>query len=399
MKAAASFLVFVVIAMIARPAAAFPSDTALRPPLLQILGAYLRARATAENLSAVSLSISFPNRAQNLNLVVGRTTFRTPGAPVTPANLFQIGSITKSFTSATILQLEAEGKLSIDQTVGQWLPQYPAWRGVTIRRLLNMTSGIYSYDNTQAMMREEGKDIHRRWTPPVLIGTVDPTYGNAPPPTSGWSYSNTNYLLAGMIIERATHHPYEEEIARRFFGPKLGLRDTYYSPNVYPAPILARMVSGYFFNSAPSDLALAPLIGEDMKTNDMSWAGAAGGIVARPEDVTHWVRALYRGTILAPKQRAELLSVVSMKTGKPILRTTLSDPRGFGLGVGQSTRPGIGLFWFYQGETLGYRVLYGWFPKQDLVIALGANSAPLDRENQLGPLLEQVYTAVVKQRT
>jgi D-alanyl-D-alanine carboxypeptidase len=396
MKAAASFLVFAVIAMLPRPAPAVPSDAALRPRLLQILGAYLRTRATPENISAVSLSISFANRPQNLNLAVGRTTFLAPGAPVTPGNLFQIGSITKSFTSATILQLEAEGKLSIDQTVGYWLPQYPAWRGVTIRRLLNMTSGIYSYDNTQAMMREEAKDIHRRWTPPVLIGTVDPTYGSAPPPTSGWSYSNTNYLLAGMIIERVTHHSYDEEITRRFFGPKLGLRDTYYSPNVYPAPIIARMVSGYFFNSGPSEVALSPLIGDDMKTNDMSWAGAAGGIVARPEDVTHWVRALYRGSILAAKQRAELLTVVSMKTGKPIARTTLNDPRGFGLGVGQSTRPGIGLFWFYQGETLGYRVLYGWFPKEDLVIALGTNSAPLDRENKLGAVLEQVYTAVVK---
>lgn len=399
MKAAASFLVLAVLMLGATPAAAFPNDASLRPALLQILGAYLRTRARPENISAVSLSISFPNRAQNLNLVVGRTTFRSGGAPVTPANLFQIGSITKSFTSATILQLEAEGKLSIDQTVGRWLPQYPAWRDVTIRRLLNMTSGIFSYDNTAAMMREEAKDIHRRWTPPVLVGTVDPTYGHAPPPTNGWSYSNTNYLLAGMIIERATGNSYGSEIARRFFGPKLGLRDTYFSPNVYPAPVLGRMVSGYFFNSDPAVVALAPLIGDDMKTNDMSWAGAAGGIVARPEDVTRWVRALYQGDILAAKQRAEMLTVVSMKTARRIPRTSLRDPRGFGLGVGQSTRPGIGLFWFYQGETLGYRVLYGWFPKADLVIALGTNSAPPDRENRLGEVMEQVYSTVVKART
>jgi D-alanyl-D-alanine carboxypeptidase len=396
MKALASLVLAVVLLGAAPSAKAMPSNAALRPQLQAALDNYLRTRAKPEHISAVSLSVSFPARTENLNVVAGRTAIGPGGVAITPESLFQIGSITKSFTAATILQLEAEGALSIDQTVGRWLPQYPAWRYVSIRRLLNMTSGIYGYDNVPTVMQQEVKSIHRRWTPAVLIGTVDPTYGHGPPATSGWYYSNTNYLLAGMIIERVTGHSYESEIERRFFGPRLGLDKTYYSPNVYPQAILERLVSGYYFNPDQNQTWLKPLLGADMRTNDMSWAGAAGGIVARPEDVTHWVRALYQGDTLPEQQRRELLTIVSMRNGKPIARTSESDPQGFGLGVGQSTRPGIGTFWFYQGETLGYRVLYGWFPKDDLVITVATNSQPFGKENRLGQLLEQCRAVIVK---
>jgi D-alanyl-D-alanine carboxypeptidase len=391
---AVAFLAISVVLLCAVPARAMPPVSVLRPQLQATVDTYLQKRAAPEHISAVSVSVSFPARTENLNVVAGRTSLGREGIPITPESLFQIGSITKSFTSAAILQLEAEGALSIDQTVGHWLPQYPAWRNVTIRRLLNMTSPIAGYDNVPAMMRAEVASIHRRWTPPVLIGLVDPTYGHAPPPPTGWYYSNTNYLLAGMIIERVTGQSYAEEIQRRFFGPKLGLEQTYYSPNVYPRAVLDRLVSGYYFNPDPNEPWLAPLIGADVRTGDLSWAGAAGGIIARPQDVTHWVRALYQGDLLPPRQRQELLTIVSMRTGKPIARTSEQDPKGFGLGVGQIWYRDGSIAWFYQGETLGYRVLYGWFPKDDLVIAIGTNSQPTDRENHLGALMQQMHALI-----
>jgi D-alanyl-D-alanine carboxypeptidase len=101
----------------------------------------------------------------------------------------------------------------------------------------------------------------------------------------------------------------------------------------------------------------------------------AAGIVSTPEDVARWARALYVGPMLAPKPRAELRTLVSMKTGEPIKRTTVSDPSGFGLGVIQLMEPTAGTVWFYEGETNGYRMEYLYFPHQDAVIALGANSA------------------------
>jgi D-alanyl-D-alanine carboxypeptidase len=379
------------------PALAQSSRAALKPVLQGIVDRYLETRSKAEHISAVSVSVSFPGEPQNLNVVAGRTALDPRSASIAPTNLFQIGSITKSFTAAAVLQLEAEGKLSIDQTVGRWLPQYPAWRGVTIRRLLDMTSGILGYDNVPAMGKALAQHgLHRRFSDSVLVGFVDPAYPAAPAPTHGWNYSNTNYILAGMIIERASGNSYGSEIARRFLGPKYDLETTYYSPNVYPASVLQRQVSGYFWNTDPGNEPLRPLLGVDLRDMDMSWAGAAGAVVSRPEDVTHWARALYQGDMLAPKQRRELETLVSDRTGKPLTTTSVRHPVAFGLGVGQLTKPGFGTFWYYQGETLGYRMLYIYSEKRDLAIAVGLNSQPSDAQNKNGELIEQLYKAIVK---
>lgn len=388
MKTVVSLLI--VTALLCTPALAHDSDVNLRSALQRDLNAYLNTRATVEHISALSLSIDLPGRQVNINLVAGRSAWKS-GPAITPANLFNIGSNTKAFTACLILQLEAEGKLSIDQTVGHWLPQYPAWSKVTIRRLLDMTSGIPGYDNVPTMERAEAQTIQRRWTDPQLVAFVDPVYGKAPPATSGYDYSNTNYILAGMIIERVSGHRYGDEVTRRLIDGQ-GLTSTYYSPNIYPKPVIDRLVSGYFYNNDPSNEPLALLLGRDMRLNDMSWAGAAGGIIATPQDVTHWARALYAGRVLAPKQQQELTSIVSLKTGKPIMRATAASPEGFGLGVVQAYRPGFGRYWFYQGETLGYRMIHIWLPKSDTVFAIALNSQPpTSQEAYAGTLIEQVY--------
>jgi D-alanyl-D-alanine carboxypeptidase len=295
------------------------------------------------------------------------------------------------------LQLEAEGKLNIHQTVGDWLPQYPAWKDVTIERLLNMTSGIPTYDNVQAMQAAYAADPVRNWLPDDLIAYVYPASQGAPPPTTGWSYSNTNYLLAQLIIEKASGQPYGAELQRRFFAdPKLGLGNTYFAPHLYPKSVLTRMVSGYFASKDPDNAGLSPLYGKDMRDFSVSWAQAAGGIVSNPEDVTHWSRALYEGSLLPDRQRRELMATVSQKTGKPITDVTTDDPHGFGLGVVHALLPPMGKFWFYEGETLGYRMVYVWFPQSDVVFAAGINSQPDQKQDSVGKLMEAVYGSLTK---
>jgi D-alanyl-D-alanine carboxypeptidase len=121
--------------------------------------------------------------------------------PHNDGTLFQIGSNTKSFTAALILRLEAEGKLSIDQTVGDWLPQYPDWANVTIRSLLNMTRDITNYTETVDIAQTMAADLHHQFSYKDLIAAV---YGKGLPIPSGWFYSNTNNILAAMIIEAAS---------------------------------------------------------------------------------------------------------------------------------------------------------------------------------------------------
>ena len=94
------------------------------------------------------------------------------------------------------------------------------------------------------------------------------------------------------------------------------------------------------------------MFGRDVRDDSVSWMQAAGSIVSTPEDLTRWARALYTGPMLAPKQRAELFSLVSWKTGKPIAKTSPSDPSGFGLGVVQITTPEVGTVWSYRARRL-----------------------------------------------
>jgi D-alanyl-D-alanine carboxypeptidase len=309
---------------------------------------------------------------------------------VPPDSLWQIGSNTKAFTTTIVLQLEAEGKLSIGQTVGRWLPQYPAWKHVTIRRLLNMTSGIPTYDSVPNMLRDYAKNPRRDFTIAQLIAYVYPGNAHAPPPTTGWNYSNTNYLLAELIIERASKDTYTDQLDRRLLRSNIGLASSFYAGERYPPALVRRTIPGYLFTRA-DDAALAPLFGKDVRDFSVSWLRAAGGIVSTPEDLTRWARALYAGPMLSPKQRAELLGIVSLKTGKPIAKTSLQDPGGFGLGVGQTTTTQMGTVWSYEGSTFGYRVLHFYFPLQDAAIAFGLNSHPDEKEDHAGKLALALY--------
>jgi len=371
-----------------KPPAAF--DNVLRTALWQDLHQYLVTRSVPEHISAIVMSVSLHGEPQNITIGVGNWKLGPHAVTIANDSLWQIGSNTKAFTAAAILQLEAEGKLTIDQTVGRWLPQYPAWKNVTIRRLLNMTSGIPGYDNAPAMLTDYAKNPQRNFTIPQLIAYVYPSNPRAPKPTKGYDYSNTNYLLAELIVERAGGAKYGDQLQRRFFQP-LALSTTFYTATQYPPGIRVHMPAGYYFNHDPDSAGLAPLLGHDVRAYSVSWMQGAGGIVSTPEELTRWARALYAGSVLAPKQRAELTSIVSLKTGKPIATTSAQDPRGFGLGVAQMTTPETGTVWFYEGMTLGYRMVHVYFPKQDAVIAFGLNSQPDSKQNQSGKLAIAIY--------
>lgn len=370
------------------PALAQSTDAALMQSLQTALTNYVATRAQPEHISAASLTISLKGAAQTIDLAAGTTQYGGAGAKVTPDDLFQIGSITKSVTAVAILHLEGAGTLSIDDNIGKWLPQYPAWKDVTIRQLLDMTSPIPGYDNQASIGTIMGNNPNHVLTPEELVASAYPHNGK-PKPVSGWTYSNTNYILAQMIIEKASGKPYAD-VVRALFD-QVGMKSTYYEQNRYPVAITNRMVSGYFFSHDPDNKVLAPLLGRDVKNDSVSWMQAAGGIVSTAQDVSRWARALYEGPLLADKQRRELMTVVSDKTGAPIDGVSKENPGAFGLGVGAGFRPTLGSYWFYQGMTLGYRMLYGYFPTNGAIIVIGLNSQPDGKQNQNGKLLEEIY--------
>jgi D-alanyl-D-alanine carboxypeptidase len=376
-------------------AASAAQPAGLRAELQSALAEYLETYGEAEHISGLSAFVSRHDGDAGIAATVGTTKWPRRGAPLTPDTLFQIGSNTKAFTSVLLLRLETEGRLDIDDTVGDHLPQYPAWKKVPIRRLLNMTSGLPTYSEAPRFMKHQAADPDRHYTLKELVAYAYPSKGNDLPDNTGWFYSNTNYILAGMIVEKLYRRPYEEVIRQEIFKP-LGLHRTYYAERKLPGRVLDRAAGGYFDNPVCSLYTpdckvgqLQPLVGLNLQRADLSWAGPAGGIVSTPKDLTTWIRHLFAGRVLPKRQMKELLTLVSSATGKPIDRATAADPRGFSLGLAQLYEKGVGSFWFYEGETLGYRAVFAYYPKEDLVISVFLNSQPSD--DHVGELMDKLH--------
>jgi D-alanyl-D-alanine carboxypeptidase len=326
------------------------------------------------------MAVAFRGRTPSINLAAGSTRYRG-GRPISLNNLWQIGSNTKAFTAVMVLQLEAARKLSIHDRLGKWLPQYRAWRGITIKQLLNMTSGIQDALAQPAFLRAYAAAPNQVFSSKRLV-----SYEDGLPRKPGWVYSNTNYVLAQMIIERVTRDSYADQLRRRIIGP-LGLHDLFSGAARYPRSVITRLPAGYYHISPGAMPDLASLFNKDQSRYPVA-ASASGGIVSSPGDVAKWDRALFTGRELPRKQQRELQSLISEKTGKPIKKTTRADPAGFGLGVSQLTDPALGRVWAYLGSTLGFRFLLIYVPRSGSTIAIGANSLP--EHDNLGLLAKSV---------
>jgi D-alanyl-D-alanine carboxypeptidase len=378
-----------------RPARA--NDAAVTAQLQQMLDAYVKERGPVEGFSGVALQVDRGGGKPILAVFAGDNGL-SDKKPIGPDTLFDIGSNTKEFTTALILKLEAANKLKLDDTIGRWLPQYPAWKDVTIRSLLHMVSGIPNYSETVEIGEIEVADIHHQFSDKDLIGFVDPDNGKHLPPNTGWFYSNTNYILAGRIIEAASGMNYEQALTTMILEP-LGLHDTFYADGPHPGPaaagpVMSRVPRGLYmlqdclmYQPQPCHVStLAPLIGKDLGTQNLSWAGAAGAIISNPRDLALWIRALFQKRVIPETQLSEMTTLASDKTGLPLSEVTANDPAGFGLGVARAYRKEAGgAYWFYEGETLGFRTIFAYWPQYDLLITGSVNSRPPNGEDKFGP--------------
>jgi len=237
------------------------------------------------------------------------------GRPMRPWLHYRVGSVTKPFVATVVLQLVAEGRLSLQDTVERWLPGIlPYGDQVTIRELLSHTSGVPDY-TLEPIIRlyTDPQARFRAWTPRELVALVADQPPDFPPGTA-WSYSNTGYILAGMIIEAATGHKLGRELARRILRP-LGLRNTFFPIN---RPTIPRPYArGY---SLPLGQEQGPLLDFTVLNPSLAWA--AGALVSNLGDLEHFFRALLGGRLLPPRLLTAMTTPVP--TGQP----------GFGYGLG-----------------------------------------------------------------
>lgn len=356
---------------------------------------YYNKYKNEEYFSGMAFSVVLPKQVIQ-SYYIGTVSREKNSAPVDANSLFQIGSITKSFTAVKILQLVKAGKLKLTDTVGDYLPQYKKWGHITIEQLLNMTSGLPNYSNSPAWNYHEMKNIRRVWTLKKLIQYVYPKRGFNPPIKQGYDYTNTGYLLAEMIIKKVTHQNFKQAITSSILKP-MQLNHTFYPLPKVSAENKKRLMHGYGYNQYDNP----GLVGRDMQMNNLTWAASAGGIIANTSDIVRWVQALFINDALLTKQQRQqqqqqLTSMVSLATGKPLAKTTKDDPKGFALGVIQAYNSKVGRFWYYEGETLGFRAFYMYVPCNQIILATTVNSATNGENDHIHLLLQEVYAALLK---
>lgn len=259
--------------------------------------------------------------------------------PMRADNHFKIASVTKPFTATVVLQLVGEGKLRLDDTIDRRVPGLvPNGSGITVRQLLNHTSGLHDFeDNPRYLKPYLNGDFAHYWAPRQLVQmgvSQKPLFA----PGTDYSYSNTNYVVAQLIVEKITGNPLGVELKRRIFQP-LRLRDTSYPVRQRGLP--RPYAHGYMLLGKP------PLT--DVTALSPSLAPGSGGIVSTVRDVADFYRALLAGRLLPPAQMRAMKTTVSERTGKLVF-----SGQGHGLGIARAGTNCVG--WGHSGELPGFDV-------------------------------------------
>src|SRR5437868_163680 len=251
----------------------------------------MTVRRTVDSLAKAFLAA---REAPGVSIVVdrGRYTLISEGygladmessVPATPHSVYRIGSITKQFTAAAVMQQVEAGRVRIDDSIGAYLPSLPArWRQATVRQLLNHTSGIPSYTDLGPRWL---KRIGEPMSPDSLVAlTANDSLTFAP--GTGWRYDNSGYVVLGMLVEKVTGKPYAQYLKERLFAP-LGLSETMYCSN---GPIIPHRAQGYGKDS--SGWRNAAFI-------DMSQPFSAGALCSSALDLARWNQALAGGRVVS----------------------------------------------------------------------------------------------------
>jgi D-alanyl-D-alanine carboxypeptidase len=271
------------------------------------------------------------------------------------ADRYRIASVTKAFVSVLALQLEAEGKLDIDDPVEKYLPGLvPNGGAITLRELMNHMSGLFNYTEDTAFMDDPITTFSRTWSPRELLAVAFAHPPNFAPGTN-WNYSNTNYVVLGLVIEAVTGKALGQVLQERIFTP-LGLTSTSFPLTI---DLASDFVHGYI------KLPATPLFDVSAGLNP-SWGWAAGGIVSNARDVTTFYRALLTGKLLPAAQLDEM-------------ETPSQNAGTYGLGI-SSTFPACGRAFTHDGDFLAWRnIAYSTANgRRQAVVMVNVNDAYVD---------------------
>lgn len=266
--------------------AALASCTFEEPSLTQKLQSALDARVRRCDVKGASAAVVLPDGTTWR----GASGVSHENVKMSPDMAFAIGSITKNLVAALALQLAEEGKLSLEDPVAKWLPPYehvnPA---ITIRQMLNHTSGLFMFWENQQLWDDLIRCRNKTFTPEEVLSYLKAPYFD---PGQGYRYSNTGYLLSAMIIRRATGSKLSAEFRRRFWEP-LGLESACMPPeDPYPENPAHVWGDNFEKGGAFRDITFLPRVSHDTITY------GSGGVFMTAEDLARWAHALFRGMVL-----------------------------------------------------------------------------------------------------
>ena len=302
----------------------------------------------------------------------GKSNLETDTAMKIECN-FGIASVTKSFVGTVALQLVDEGKLELDDSLSKYISDVPNAENITIRQLLNMTSGLFDYLADEDFNNTILSDPSKKWTPEelVAIGVSHEPYF---PPGEGWRYSNTNTILVGMIIESITGNKLADEIQGRI-SDKLGLKNTLLPDSPYVAPPYAH---GYMYDEG---------VYMDTSELDPSYAWAAGGMVSNLEDLRIWAEALATGKLISASMQKERLVFIDMFIpGVPDFYNKM-DPK-YGLAMEQYDNSFVG----HSGKTLGFNAQMYYLPSESAILITLLNTGTTTGD---GPLFFATLSKII----
>lgn len=288
-----------------------------------------------------------------------------------PKSVYRIGSVTKQFTASAVMQLVDQRKIRLDDSIATWLPALPvAWHKVTVRQLLNHTSGIPSYT-----------EIGERWTrrfgeemsPDTIVAlTARDTMWFAP--GTKWSYDNTGYVVLGMLIEKVTGHSWEKDLTERFFKP-LGLAGT---RNCLGTPLIPFRAHGYEKDA-----------GQWINTQylAMSQPYAAGALCSTVGDLSRWNRALHTGQVLS----AASYRLMTTPEGAAAKSAPL-----YGFALIADTLAGVPII-HHGGGIPGFITGNAWVPSAQLSVTVLTNAGSAGADDLLKQLVRAALGAPLLQ--
>jgi len=300
--------------------------------------------------------------------------------PMQAGDKYRIASLTKTYVATVVLQLVAEGKLRLTDTVDRWLPGLvPKGDQMTIHQLLNHTTGLYDHElDPEVLKPYVGGDLGYYWSPLRLVKLAVTREAHfAPGATKRSSYSSTNYLVLGLIVERATGNTLGSELKRRIFQPLNLSRTTYPTKQTQlPTPY----AHGYFLIGGQPPLT-------DVSAFSPSLSGPAGAIVSTVDDVAGFYRALLSGRMLKPALLKAMMTTIPGKPGND-----LKQREGYGL---ERFPTSCGAAWGHSGSFPGYWT-YAFASangKRQAVIMMNANpdAVPTPAAARFYKLIDKAY--------